>query len=159
MSRHTIETTELSPFHANSLIWVRGDLVQELSCVRTSAQVRIRENCDGKCYADSIPAWIHNEPIRIQAGTHLVLQQEAVETVSCNNTYAPIFVAADKRTLLSANPTVHVENITLHNLEEDYLYLGSLGPVEHQNYGTNFLYTTEEIARFNDLMHFQRVKK
>ena len=159
MSRHTIETTELSPFHANSLIRVRGDLVQELSCAKVSAHVRVGENRDGKCYADSIPAWIHNEPVRIQAGTHLVLQQEAVETVNCNNSYAPIFVAADEKTLLSANPTVQVENITLHHLEEDYLHLGQPGLVEHDNYGEDFLYTTDEIARFNDLIHFQRVKK
>ena len=89
LSRHTIKTIELSPFR------VGGDLVQELSCVKTSAQVRIGENRVGKCYADSIPAWIHNKPVRIQAGTHLVLQQDAVGMVNCNNTYAPIFVAAD----------------------------------------------------------------
>ena len=103
--------------------------------------IKTKENRDGKCYADSIPAWIHNEPVRIQAGSHLVLQQEAVETVNCNNTYTPIFLAADGKTLLKANPTV--QNITLHHLDEDYLHLGQPGPVEHENYGTDFLYTME----------------
>ena len=159
MSQHTIESTELSPFHTNSLIRVRGDLVQELSCTPVTAQVRVGESGDGKCYADSLPAWISNQPVRIQAGTHLILQQDEVEQVNCNSTYPPIFVAADKTTLLSASPVVRVENITLQHLEEDYLHLEHDGPVSHENYGTDFFYTHEEISQFNDLIHFSRIKK
>ena len=159
MAQHTIESTELSPFHTNSLIRVRGDLVQELSCTPVVAQARVGESRDGKCYADSLPAWISNQPIRIQAGTHLILQQDEVEQVNCNSTYPPIFVAADKTTLLSASPMVRVENITLQHLEEDYLHLEQSGPVRHENFGSDFFYTHEEISQFNDLIHFSRIKK
>ena len=158
MTQHTLETTELSPFHSDSLIRVRGDLVQELKCTTVTAQVRVGEARDGKCYADSIQAWISNQPVRIQAVTHLVLQPGEVEAVNCNSTYPPYFMAADGKTLLTARPEVRVENVTLQHLEEDYLHLGHSGPVEHENYGTEFIYTHEEIDQFNDLIHFSRVK-
>ena len=65
----------------------------------------------------------HKKPVRIQAQIHLVLQPEEVLTVACNSTYDPIFVAADEHMLLSTNPVVQIESITLHHLEQNYLHL------------------------------------
>ena len=74
-----------------------------------------------------------------------MLQPEEVETVAHNSTYVLIFVAADERTLLSANPVVQIDSITLHHLEQNYLHLR---PVEQKN-----------CRRFNNLIDFTQVKK
>ena len=65
-------------------------------------------------------------------------------------------MAADEHTLLSTNPVVQIESITLHHQEKNYLHLR---PVEHNNCVSNFLYTHNEIKRFSNLIHFAQVKK
>ena len=158
VNSHNIENSELSPFHKNSLIRQRGDVISELACKPVVAQVRIGENRRGKCYSGSLPAWLDNIPILVQAGTHLVLDEQDAEEIQCNTTFLPLFVLTDQ-SLVGANPVVHYENVTLHHLGKSYLHLDMEGKVEHEDYGSDLLYTREEMESYNNLIHFQRIRK
>ena len=160
MNRSNLPFTELSPFHPNSLLRVRGDIVQELRCTNLTAVARLGDKRSDKCHSDSIPAWINNQPIRIQARTHLVLEDDPLDMVPCQASYMPLFLAADKNTILMANPEVQVVKLTIHHLDEDYLHLlGDSTNPEHLEFGNDLLYTQDEIHQFNNLIHFQRTKQ
>ena len=157
MNTHNLGNTELSPFHTNALVRQRGDIISELLCKPVLAHVRMGENRNRKCYSDSLPAWVGNTPVWIQAVTHLVLDEEDAEEINCNSTFLPVFLMKSDRLIL-AGPEVQYANITLHHLEDSYLHLEDKKIVEHENFGEDFLYTHQEMEAYNTLIHHQRVK-
>ena len=158
MGAHGLGHAELSPFHPNSLLRVRGDIVQELTCTAVTVEVRLGENRG--CYEDTLPIWLNNQPLYLQAESHLVLEEADISRVDCKSVYPPIFLTNDQKTLVQASPTVEVIEIALTHLEEDYLHLvtGTQGIV-HTGFEEDILYTTNEIDQFNNLIHFSRTKK
>ena len=159
VSSHSLELNELSPFHPDSLLRVRGDIIQELRCKRVIAVARIGETRNEKCSSDSLPVWVDNQPVRIQSRTHLVVDEDPLEMIPCNAAYMPVFLAKDGKTMLTANPEVQLTKIPLGHLEEDYLHLTDTVDLKHPNFGKDLLYTKEEMEQFNELIHFQRTKK
>ena len=159
MGSHRLSEAELSPFHKNSLIRIRGDLIQEIPCTTVQAEIRIGDQRGDLCSLDSIPAWLNNQPIYIQTENHLVVEEADISKVDCKASYPPVFVTKDKknnRILLQANPEVQTTDIQIHHFE-NYLHLTE--QTEHLSFSEDLLYTHEEMAQFNDLLHFQRTKK
>ena len=58
MSRQNLHQAEISPFHKDSLIRVRGDIVQELRCEIVTAEARKGANRGEHCFKDSLPVWV-----------------------------------------------------------------------------------------------------
>ena len=158
MSKHSLSTAETSPFHANSLIRIRGELVSELTCTAVDASIRIGETRGSKCTANSIPGWLYNSPIYIEANTRLILEPKDVYFTSCTNRYPPVFVLQDG-TMVTSTPTIETVHIELAHLTENYLHFLEPSTLVHEDLGTNLLYTTEEMDSFNELIHFQRTKE
>jgi len=154
LSQHTFGAAELSPFHKHALLRVKGELLQELTCKEVRAEVRIGEERSDRCYSDAIPAWLDNQPVLIAARTRLVLSHDESQTVRCDAMYSPVF-RTDDGTLVQAAPVVKVVDITLTHFQSDYLHLGEVGVV-HETFGEDILYTTQEISKFNNLLHFGR---
>ena len=157
MNTHNLGNTELSPFHANALVRQRGDVISELLCKPIVAHVRIGEARDQKCYRDSLPAWVGNTPVWVQAVTHLVIDEEDAEEINCNSTFLPVFLMNSKR-LVMASPGVQYANLTLHHTEGSYLHLDEDHTVNHENFGEDLLYTHQEMEAYNTLVHHQRVR-
>ncbi len=158
INSHSLQYSELSPFHPDSLLRIRGDIIQELQCTPVRATARIGEKRNEKCFSDSLPVWINNQPMRMQARTHLILDEDPLDEVPCEAAYMPIFVATDGTTLLSAKPDVYIVDMQIGHLEENYLHLTDVSKLEHPSFGKDLLYTQEEINQFNNLIHFQRTK-
>ena len=150
---------ELSPFHPNSLLRIRGDVIQELQCKKVVAIARIGDKRGDQCSSDSLPVWIENQPLRLQARTHLVIDEDPLERIPCNAAFVPVFLSSDGETMLIAMPEVQTTKITLGHLSSDYLHLDSTSEFNHPSFGEDLLYTAEEISQFNNLIHFQRTKQ
>lgn len=159
INRHSLELNELSPFHPDSLLRVRGDVIQELKCKRVTAVARMGESRSEKCSSDSLPVWLDNQPVRIQSRTHLVVEEDPLEMIPCSAAFLPVFLAKDGKTLLTANPEVQVTKIPIGHLVDDYLHLTDEADFKHPNFGEELLYTREEMEQFNELIHFSRTKK
>lgn len=159
MSQHGLGSTEISPFHPDSLLKLRGDLIQELTCTRVQVEARLGERRSDNCYLDAFPAWLHTQPIFIQAETHLVIEAADISTVSCESKFQPVFVTADQKTLLVAAPEVKIVNIALTHIDQDYLHILDDSQIMHTSFNEDLLYTPAEMTAFNDLLHFQRTSK
>ena len=157
MNTHNLGNTELSPFHNNALVRQRGDVISELLCKPSLAHVRIGEARDSKCYKDSLPAWVGNTPVWIQAVTHLVIDEEDAEEINCNSTFLPVFLMNSDK-LVIADPEVKYANLTLHHKEGSYLHINEDHLVEHEDFGEDLLYTHQEMEAYNTLVHHQRVR-
>jgi hypothetical protein len=158
MNTHHLDTAELSPFHENSLLRIRGEILQEYTCTPARIEIRIGDERAGKCYKDSLPGWYQNQPIFVQAATNLIVTAGELDQVHCNSQFSPIFVA-ETGELLIADPKVRKIELELSHLGSDYLHaLTKSTNVIHDDWSSDFLYTSEEINQFNDLIHFQRAK-
>ena len=154
ISQHTWGDAELSPFHQHALLRIKGELLQELTCKEVRAEVRLGEARSDRCYPDAIPAWLDNQPVLIAARTRLVMNHEEAQTVKCDAMYSPVF-KTDDGALVQAAPVVKVVDVTLTHFQSDYLHLGEEGVI-HETFGNDILYTTQEIDKFNNLLHFGR---
>ena len=159
LNSHSLELAEISPFHPDSLLRVRGDVIQELKCKMITVKARLGEKRTDHCSSDSLPIWVNNQPLRIQARTHLVVEEDSLEQIPCNAAYMPVFLAKDGKTLITADPEVKVVNIALDHLEDSYLHLDDDKRFHHPAFGGDLLYTRNEMDQFNDLIHFQRTRK
>ena len=151
--------TEISPFHDHSLLRLRGDILQELTCTPVNAEVRLGEQRGELCSTDTIPVWLNNQPLHLQAENHLILEDAEITAVDCSSTYPPIFMTADNTTPVQASPVVQIIELTLSHLEEDYLHLLKEEKILHTGFEEDILYTHDEIDKFNNLIHFQRTRK
>ena len=158
INRETLNLNELSPFHQNSLLRIRGDVVQELQCKPVIATAKIGDKRSDQCSSDSLPVWIENQPLRLQARTHLIIEEDPLEMIPCNAAYVPVFLARDGHTLLTAMPEVQTIKMPLGHISSDYLHLND-EDFTHPAFGEDLLYTAEEITQFNSLIHFQRTKQ
>ena len=159
MGKHGLGNSEISPFHPNSLLRIRGDIVQELTCNPVTAEIRLGERRSDLCSTDTLPVWLNNQPLHLQAENHLILDDADITAVDCSSTYPPIFLTADNATLVQATPVVQIVELTLSHLDEDYLHLIREEKIVHTGFEEDILYTTEEIEKFNELIHFQRTRK
>ena len=156
LNSHGITRVEMSPFHQNSLLRVLGDVIQELTCAPVRVQVRIGEKRDEKCYSEALPVWLNNQPVWISALNHLVIEVSELEAMPCESIYSPLF-ATDNNTIVHANPTVSVVDLPLTHFDTGYLHVHEHNIV-HQEFSGDLVYTSAEIQKFNDLIHFESQK-
>ena len=156
VSRHGLNTIEVSPFHESSLIKVVGDLVQELKCTPVTLQVNLGESRSDKCF-HALPAWLQSEPVWVSSVNHLIVATSEVDAIECSSAYVPLFQTDDGQ-IVHANPKVEVVDVEITHLNDGYLHLLEDSPIIHQEYGQDLVYTSDEIARFNSLIHFESTK-
>ena len=158
MAKEGLHNQELSPFHPNSMLRIKGDLVQELQCEPVNAKVKLGEKRGNHCTRDTLPVWVNGEPVFIRAGTRQILPEEEINRVPCNGHYPPMFVLEDNKTLAFADPVVTLTNVPLTHQKESMLHLNEISPVEHPEYDSDILYSADEIQKWNQLIHFGRTK-
>lgn len=158
ITQEAVSRYERSPFHPNALIRIRGDVVQELICKPQRVEIRLGEHRGQQCYRDGIHGWIGNQPVMVQAVTHLVVEASELHQVSCDTKFPPIFSTAGSE-LVAAYPEIRIVDMKLGHLDEDFLHLNNMDQIKHQEFAGEYLYTAQEIAAFNDLLHFQRTRK
>ena len=157
LNQHGLIQTEISPFHKNSLLRIMGDIVQELECTPVKLQVRLGERRNGNCNSNALPAWLQTEPVWVSSLNHLIVDVTALDAVPCTSIYVPIF-SMNNGKLVHAVPEIVEVDIPITHIGEGYLHLLDKDPIVHQEYGKSLMYTSDEIKRFNSLIHFEATK-
>ena len=158
MSKQTLYQAEISPFHPDSLIRVRGDIIQELKCEIIVAEARLGDNRGPHCYKDSIPVWVRNTPLFMMATTGLIVDESTLTLVPCQSQYNSIFLSKSGR-LVQADPTVSLaEEMDIQDIESGYLHALDNAIPHHTEFSGDFLYEANQLDAFNQLVHFGRAK-
>ena len=153
MSAATLAHTELSPFSSNAVLRVRGDVIQELQCRRLIVTARLGDKRGKTCSTAALPVWLHNQPVYLQAGDHMIIHKAEIEHVDCRSFFPPYFTTITGE-ILTADPVVRRVDVKLEPLPA----LGD-GGITHEKFSQDLIYTSEEVNRFNQLIHFSRTKK
>lgn len=117
---------------------------------------RLGDHRSKKCHTSAFPVWLHNQPAWIEAGTHLLLDKPDLAPVDCSAVFPP-YIQSKEGEILIADPYVRTEKIALNTLPT------FLEPINmdswHQEFSESLLYTSEEINKFNNLVHFSRTRE
>lgn len=154
--RTTLLEQELSPFHQDALLRVRGDVVQEIFCTAVDVELRMGEKRGASCYAKAIPAYLRDEPVWVTAGERLVVSQHEAGEVPCGQQPPPVFRTAYGN-LVVADPDVKAIQLPLEHLGEAFVH--AEGKLRHEVSDGELLYTEEEMAQYNQLVHYGRTRE
>ena len=151
---------ELSPFHKNSLIRTRGDVVEELECEEVTVELREGEDRHkGLCVKGAFPVYLSGQPLHLLTGTHLVVESADVILEHCANTPAEILLAKG-RIFLQAAPVVTRVNLTLDHLDSRLLHLDATEPHSEDEEPTeSMLYTKAEIEKLQRYISYGRIRE
>ena len=155
INQHNIRTAEISPFHPNALLRISGEVITEVQCQPTIVYARIGDKRSEKCNADALPVWASNHPSWLQSVTRILLEESELQHISCESQFLPTFYTEDKK-LLHAKPDVQEVQVKLTHVGTDYLHHDP--DHVHETFETDLLYSSNEIEKFNSLIHFSRSK-
>ena len=158
MSRQALHQTELSPFHKDSLIRIRGDMVSELQCEKVTVEARLGDNRGPHCYKDSLPVWVRNKPLYMLAVSGLIVEENTLTHVPCHSQFNSIFRARNGD-MVQADPEVQrVEGLQLQHIGAGYIHAFDTEEPTHSEFSSDLLYNNEQVGAFNDLIHFNRAR-
>ena len=144
---------EKSPFHEDALIRVRGQLIQELKCKVVSVTATEGVNRNQLCYDNLIPVEYNNDPVFLDANSLMIVEQGDLHTVACTDMYTAV-VKSEDCIYLQANPSVQPIDVQISSVHNSFMD----NQWEHEEEGSDLLYTKEEIRAFQDLVHFRRTR-
>lgn len=153
VAAHSLHQAEVSPFAKDSIIRIRGDVLQELQCHPVNVAARLGDKRgDGDQCTSALPVWHGTKPAWIQANGHVLMPDSEIDRVDCSAAYVPMFVT-NVGSVLVADPTVRVIDINLEKLPN---MLTANNTVMHLGFATDLIYTSQEVKKFNHLLHFSR---
>ena len=155
VNQHNIKTAEVSPFHPDALLRISGEVITEVQCTPTIVYAQIGDKRSENCNADALPVWIANQPSWLQSNTRILLEESELQHISCQSQFLPAFYTDDKK-LLHALPDVQELTVKLTHVGEDYLHHQDIST--HETFEEDLLYSSDEIEKFNSLIHFSRSK-
>lgn len=158
MYKPLISNIGLSPFHPDSILRVRGELVQEIKCVKLVVEARLGDNRSEYCLNNLLPVWLNYEPLFIQANTRMIVKEMIPSQFECVSRYSPIFTAKDG-TLLQAKPDVQRVNISLNQVDAHYLHPVFDAEIQHEEATTPIKTTVEEFIAYKDYVFYQQAKE
>lgn len=152
----TMLEQELSPFHADSLLRVRGDVLQEIYCTPVEAELRMGELRGKNCYAKAIPAYLDNEQVWVTTNEKLIVSHSGAGEIPCGLQPAPVFVTESGK-LITADPELKIADLQLEHLGSPYMH--PEGKILHELGDGELLYTAKEMSTYNQLVHFGRTRE
>ena len=155
MNKHNLKSAEVSPFHPNSLIRISGEIITEVQCEPIIVRARIGDKRSESCNADLLPVWYNNQPVWLQSITRLIVKESEVQQIDCGSQFLPAF-HTDSGVILQAAPQVQKIEVQLTHIGESYLHHDE--ELVHETFEKDLLYSSDEIAKFNSLIHFSRSK-
>ena len=153
-----ILAADLSPFHENALIRVRGDVVQEMLCAPVDVTVEIGTAYQGSCYDDAIVGRIGSEFVLIKSQNKMVINIADGQKVHCESVMPPIFMTKEGQ-MVTAQPQVKPVTLQLEDIDLDVRHALEIdGQILHEEFKSDLFYTEAEMSQFNDLVHWERTR-
>ena len=150
----SLNQVERSPFHHDSLIRVRGMIVQELSCQPCKVTVNLGYQRGNACHSEYLPVYLNDEAVYLDA-LGLIVETPVLDQVDCNEIFTPIFETTTGK-LITAGPQITEVKMTIAKPE----LLGyHEEPLEHLEETESLLYTQPEIKGWMDYVHASRARK
>ena len=155
LASEAVTQMERSPFSPIAIIRVRGDIVQELQCNPVEVTARLGDARSKLCHPTAFPVWLHNQPTWIETGSHVISDRPSTAMMDCKAIFAPYLITKDDH-LLVADPYVRQVQLPLQSLPT---FLAPVNQqVVHQGFSQSLLYTSDEVTKFNNLVHFARTR-
>ena len=155
-NRFGAHASEIDPVRAGYIIQRTGEIFTRFACTNVTVIARVGSNSDKKCYANALPVYLGREKLALTANTRVLLDLHDAHVTACSGQFPPVFISKDGQALV-ANPTVRKTNITLTNMNLPVFQEHT--EVRHETADHFSLYTKDELAEFNTLLHFGRTKE
>ena len=150
----SLTQVERSPFHHDSLIRVRGMIIQELSCQPCKVTVNLGYQRGDMCHSEYLPVYLNDEAVYLDA-LGLIVETPVLDKVDCNEIFTPIFETTTGK-LITAGPKITEVKMTISKPE---LIGYHNEPLEHMEETESLLYTKSEVKAFDDWIHASRARK
>ena len=158
INRHSLHDVQLSPFHANTILQIRGDLISELTCSEVTVTAHIGEQRSKYCHIDALPVFLAGRPVYIQSRTHIIVTGDDSTRTPCDKKLLPIFSSRNGTEFLIAAPQVQRIDIKLSDSESFVNMFDDKRPIQ-PHYGMELFYTADEINSWNQILHWGASKK
>ena len=156
ISRSAWLTDTISPWHANSLLRTRGEIIQELTCTPTDVLVSVGDHLNQKCYAGALPVTHGGEMLLMEARTRVLFAPVSVMETECSKLTSAIFEIEGR--FFAADPLVREVDLTISPLGLSQSW--HTGPEDdHSTYVNDLLYSRKEIQSYNALIGHHPMKK
>ena len=155
----SLHQSEVSVFDNTSLIRIRGQVLQEISCTPVIVQAKIGDST-GKCYNRLIPVY-YNGHRRFMSTDNVIYDDKhpsEIHEVNCDAQYLPIFVSLSQD-LIIADPVVKILNMPISDqllTKFQQQYIDS--EIIHDTEESSLLYTDDEVQSYLNLVHFSRTQ-
>ena len=156
LSRPAWLSDTVSPWHEDSLLRTRGEIIQELTCLKTDVVVTLGDHLEDKCFADAIPVTKGGERLLMEARTRVLFPAVEVREVACSPLTSALFKIGEW--FVTADPRVRTVDLVTSPMGLSKQW--HTGPVDdHSTYVTDLLYTREEIASYYQLISHHPMRK
>ena len=156
ISRSAWLTDTISPWHPDSLLRTRGEIIQELTCTPTDVLVAIGDHLEQKCYAGALPVTHGGERLLMEARTRVLFAPVSVMEMECSPLTSAIFEIEGR--FFVADPFVREVDLTISPLGMSRSWHRGLED-DHSTYVNDLLYSREEIRSYNSLIGHHPMKK
>lgn len=157
-------STERSPFRANSVIKVLGDVFMHITCQPVQVMVDLDARQDfisSSCYSDYLPVkTMNNEQVLISSRLHLIKGLDTTDQllmIPCNPLKTPKFISVDRH-VYHMTPSIQPANLTIAKFSDDMNRYMVSDKLILEDMGKAKVYTDEEMRQFMDLIHEGRFK-
>ena len=156
ISRSAWLTDTVSPWHPDSLLRTRGEIIQELTCTPTDVLVAVGDHLGQKCYAGALPVTHGGERLLMEARTRVLFAPVSVMEMECSPLTSAIFEIEGR--YFAADPLVREVDLTISPLGLSQSW--HMGPEDdHSTYVTDLLYSRAEIQSYNALIGHHPMEK
>lgn len=147
-----------SPFNPNSLVRVRGEVIQEIQCTTVVVEARKGDKHGDLCTSDLLPVWLDFEPVYLQANTRMIMTNMVPNQIDCAMRYSPIFLTNDG-SLIKAKPEIQDIQITLNQIDATFLNEIHGNFEDPEESYDKLQRKPEELLAYQDYIYHQQAKE
>ena len=94
ISAENLQHMERSPLHADALIRIRGDIIQEMKCQTVEVTTSLGYKRGEECYRDHLPVYLNEEPVYLDT-SKLIVDKPMLDSIDCAELFPPVFITKD----------------------------------------------------------------
>ena len=157
LSKPNLAKIGKNPSQTNTLIKIRGEVIQEIQCTTEIVEARKGDKHEDLCTTDLLPVWLNLEPVYLQANTRLIVPNMKPNQIDCSMRYSPIFVTNDGA-LIKAKPEIQQVKIAINPINSQF-FDRNLVDIEIDEAYSKLQYKPEELTAYQDYLYHQQARE